>query len=90
MPDIFVQFLTEHGISPYIFIKISKTKFYGDPSAGDCAKIDGQTDEHGEANRRYFTRLRQIAKVTISVVMHVRLSVRVEQLGSHWTDFDKT
>jgi hypothetical protein len=26
-------------------------------------------------------------KQTISFVMSIRLSVRVEQLGSHWTDF---
>jgi hypothetical protein len=31
-----------------------------------------------------FTKLR---KATISVVMSIRLSVRTEQRGSHWTDF---
>jgi len=31
-----------------------------------------------------FTKLR---KVTISFVMILRLSVRMEQIGSHWTDF---
>ena len=29
-------------------------------------------------------------KATISFVMSVRPSVRIEQLGSHWTDFDET
>jgi hypothetical protein len=24
------------------------------------------------------------------LVSYIRLSVRMEQLGSHWTDFDKT
>ena len=33
-----------------------------------------------------FTKLR---KATISFVMSVRLSFRVEQLGSHWTEFHK-
>jgi len=28
-----------------------------------------------------------LRKATISFVMPVRLSVRMEQLGSHWTDF---
>ena len=28
-----------------------------------------------------------LRKATISFVMSVRLSARVEQLGSHWTDF---
>jgi hypothetical protein len=29
----------------------------------------------------------KLRKATISFVMCVRLSVRTEQLGSHWTDF---
>jgi len=29
-------------------------------------------------------------KATTSFVMSVRLSVRMEQLGSHWTDFHET
>jgi hypothetical protein len=36
----------------------------------------------------FFRRVRKIAKS--DYYLHVRLSVRVEQLGSHWTDFDKT
>jgi len=28
-----------------------------------------------------------LRKATISCVMSVRMSVRMEQLGSHWTDF---
>jgi hypothetical protein len=31
----------------------------------------------------------KLRKATISFVMSVRLSVRMEQLGSHWTDFHK-
>ena len=34
-------------------------------------------------------RLREISKSDCSF-RHVRLSVRTEQLGSHWTDFDET
>jgi len=30
----------------------------------------------------------KLRKATISFVMSVRLSVRLEQLGSQWTDFD--
>jgi hypothetical protein len=33
-----------------------------------------------------FTKLR---KATINFVMSVRLSVRMEQIGSHWTDFQE-
>jgi hypothetical protein len=29
----------------------------------------------------------ELQKVTISFFMSVRLSVRMEQFGSHWTDF---
>ena len=36
-----------------------------------------------------FSRLSKIAKATVSFVMFVRLSVRMEQLGSHWTDFNE-
>jgi hypothetical protein len=32
-----------------------------------------------------FTKLR---KATVSSVMSIRPSIRMEQLGSHWTDFD--
>jgi hypothetical protein len=32
----------------------------------------------------------ELRKATISFVMSLRLSVRMEQLGSHWTDFDET
>jgi hypothetical protein len=35
----------------------------------------------------FFRRVRNIAKVTISLIMFVCLSVRIEQLGSHRTDF---
>ena len=31
----------------------------------------------------------KLGKATISFVMSVRLSVRMEQLGSHWTEFHK-
>jgi len=34
-----------------------------------------------------FSRISKIAKATVSFVMFVRLSVRMEQIGSHWTDF---
>jgi hypothetical protein len=33
--------------------------------------------------------LAKLRKATISFVMSVRLSVRMEQLGSHWTDFQE-
>ena len=36
-----------------------------------------------------FRRFAKLRKATISFVMSVRLSVRMEQLGSQWTDFDK-
>ena len=36
-----------------------------------------------------FMRIRKIAKATISFVISVRLSVRMKQLGSHWTVFMK-
>jgi hypothetical protein len=36
-----------------------------------------------------FKRVRKIGKATISFVMSVRLSVRIEQLDSHWTGFDE-
>ena len=29
----------------------------------------------------------ELCKATVSVVMSVRLSAHMEQLGSHWTDF---
>jgi hypothetical protein len=29
----------------------------------------------------------KLRKLTISIALSVRLSVRMEQLGSHWTDF---
>ena len=32
----------------------------------------------------------ELRKATISFVMSLRLSVHMEQLGSHWTDFDET
>jgi hypothetical protein len=31
----------------------------------------------------------KLRKKTISFVMYVRLSVRMEQIGSHWADFMK-
>jgi len=31
----------------------------------------------------------KLGKVTISFVMPVRPSIRMEQFGSHWTDFMK-
>jgi len=34
-----------------------------------------------------FRHVRKIAKWTVSFVVSVRQSVRMEQLGSHWTDF---
>ena len=36
-----------------------------------------------------FRRVRIISKSDCQL-RHVRLSVRTEQLGSHWTDFDET
>jgi hypothetical protein len=35
----------------------------------------------------FLRRVRKIAKRTISFVLSVCPSVRMEQLGSHWTDF---
>jgi hypothetical protein len=32
----------------------------------------------------------KLSEAIISSVMSVRLSARMEQLGSHWTDFDET
>ena len=32
----------------------------------------------------------KLRRVTISIVMSVFPCVRMEQLGSHWTDFDET
>ena len=32
----------------------------------------------------------KLRKANISFVMSIRPSVRIKQLGSHWTDFDKT
>jgi hypothetical protein len=40
-----------------------------------------------EAEAEYLGALAILRKETISFVMYVRLSVRTEQLGSHWTDF---
>jgi hypothetical protein len=37
-----------------------------------------------------FRRVRKISKGTFTFVMSVHLSVRMEQLGSHWTNFDET
>jgi hypothetical protein len=37
----------------------------------------------------YFRRVRKIAKRGCQL-LHVRLLVRMEQLGSHWTEFDET
>jgi len=34
-------------------------------------------------------RARKLQKATVSFVMSIRLTVRMEQLGSHWTDFNK-
>jgi hypothetical protein len=47
---------------------------------------------HDNSRRRPGTTLflgafAKLRKATISCVMSVRLSVRMEQLGSHWTDF---
>jgi len=36
-----------------IFLKVSNIKFHGKPSSGSCGDICGQTDRHGEANRRF-------------------------------------
>jgi hypothetical protein len=33
--------------------------------------------------------LAELREATLSFVMSVRLSFRMEQLGFHWTDFDK-
>jgi hypothetical protein len=38
-------------------------------------------------NSAFLGTLAKLRKTTISYVMSVRPSVRVEQLGSHWTDF---
>ena len=39
---------------------------------------------------RFLGAFAKLRKARISVVMSVCPSVRMEQLGSHWTDFDKT
>ena len=50
-------------------------------------QTDGQTDSHDEANSRFLGAFARLRKATIGFVMTVCLSVRVEQLGSNWTDF---
>ena len=40
-----------------------------------------------QSRRTILVAFSKIAKATVSFVMFVRLSVRMEQLGSHWTDF---
>jgi hypothetical protein len=40
-------------------------------------------------NSSVFRRVRKIAK-SVYLLRRVRLSVRMAQLGSHWTDFDET
>ena len=42
--------------------------------------------------KQYLRRIRKIAKSAYQlchVLLSVRPSVRMEQLGSHWTDFDE-
>ena len=39
------------------------------------------------AGQRFIVAFKKVRKATISFVMSVRLSVRMEQLGYHWTDF---
>jgi len=42
----------------------------------------------GKAVRVFFLRtFATLQKATVNFVMSVRPSVRMEQLGSHWTDF---
>ena len=43
----------------------------------DCPVIDKHT---------FLGALAKLRKATISFIMRVRLSVRIENLGSHWTD----
>ena len=38
-------------------------------------------------NERFLGKFAELRKATISFVMYVRLSVRDEQIDSHWTDF---
>ena len=40
-----------------------------------------------DSGRRFLEAFAKLRKATISVVMSVRPFVRMEQLGSHWTDF---
>ena len=40
---------------------------------------------HGDVN--IFRRVRKLRKATVYKLLHVSLSVHMEQLGSNWTDF---
>jgi hypothetical protein len=42
------------------------------------------------ASLQFFGTFSKLRKVTITFVMSVRLSVRIQQLGSHWTGFDES
>ena len=41
-------------------------------------------------NEKFLGAFAKLQKVTMSFVMSVCPSVRMEQLGSHWTNFDET
>ena len=53
VPDIFVRFLPNLGLSGSIW-KTPVFKFYGIPSSGSRADARGQTDWHDEAHSRFF------------------------------------
>jgi hypothetical protein len=40
-----------------------------------------------ERETQFLSALAKLRKATIGFVMSARLSVRMEQLGSHWTNF---
>ena len=49
-----------------------------------------ETQNNRTANsRKFLDALTKLRRATISFVMSVRPSVRMEQLGSYWTDFDE-
>ena len=41
-----------------------------------------------EVHTSFIVAFAKFRKATVSFVMSVRPSVRMQQLGSHWTDFD--
>jgi hypothetical protein len=56
-----------------------------------CSQIHTKhTNTLCEQNVEFLDAFEKLRKATIGFVTSVRLSVGMEQLGSHWTDFDET